>query len=126
MSKITEQAATAYFNEVYGREFKAVSRYVVNHCRGIRNVTDSEDLIQNIFTRFYKYVLNHGYGEILNVQAFLINIAKFECRTFVTGSSKSNNTDLLSEFTDERMTALEAELSASSPEQSNLEDVVTN
>lgn len=124
---INEQEVTAYFNEVYEREFKAVSRFVVNRCRGIHAAADSEDLLQNIFARFYKYILKNGYGEIQNVQAFLINIAKFECRTFVTGSSKSNsNTDLLSEFTEERMMAVEAELSASSPELSSLEDVVTN
>ena len=122
---LSEAEATAYFNEVYDREFKAISRFVVNRCRGIRDISDSEDLLQNIFTRFYRYVLKNGYDKILNVQAFLVNIAKFECRSFVTGSMKTSNTDLMSEFTEEFMNLLEAELSASA-EPSSLEDTVTN
>ncbi|GHU47071.1 hypothetical protein FACS1894120_4770 [Clostridia bacterium] len=123
-SGMSEAEATAYFNEVYAREFKPVSRFVVNRCRGIRAVSDSEDLIQNIFTRFYKYVLKNGCSEIQNVQAFLINIAKFECRTFVTHSVKNSKTDLMSEFSEERMMAIDAELSASASEQPALADAV--
>ena len=65
-----------YFNSAYEQTFSAVSRYVASHASRFQ---DAEDIIQNVYTRFYKRISDKGYEDIESAEAFLINIAKFEC-----------------------------------------------
>lgn len=110
-----------YFNDVYAKTFNAVSRYVASHASRFQ---DSEDIIQNVYTRFYKRISEKGYDDIESSEAFLINIAKFECRTFLSGFVKRRErVKNLSEFSEEESDALEAELSRDVP---LLEEVMNN
>ena len=93
-----------YFNDAYVRTFNAVSRYVASHASRFQ---DSEDIIQNVYTRFYKRICEKGYADIESAEAFLINIAKFECRTFLAGFVKRREkVRNLSDFSEEESAAL--------------------
>lgn len=72
-----------YFNRVYNETCRSVSRFVVSKCG---NMEDAEDIIQNVYTRFFKRISEKGHEDIESPEAFLINIAKFECRTYFSGS----------------------------------------
>lgn len=110
-----------YFNDAYVRTFNAVSRYVATHASRFQ---DSEDIIQNVYTRFYKRISEKGYEDIESAEAFLINIAKFECRTFLSGFIKrKDKVRNLSDFSEEESASLEAELSREVP---LLEEVMAN
>lgn len=111
----------SYFNDVYSATFKAVSRYVAGHASRFQ---DSEDIIQNVYTRFYKRITDKGFSDIESPEAFVINIAKFECRTFLKGFIKRrDNTRSFSDYSDEETAALEADLSRNEP---LLEDIMSD
>lgn len=111
----------SYFDTVYAETLNAVSRYVVSHAARFQ---DTEDIIQNVYTRFYKRISEKGYRDIENSEAFLINIAKFECRTFFSGFLKrKERVSAMSDYSEEEETAIEAEMSSN---QASLEDVVSD
>ncbi|MDR0196897.1 MAG: sigma-70 family RNA polymerase sigma factor [Oscillospiraceae bacterium] len=109
-----------YFNNVYKETLSSISRYVVSKCG---NVLDVEDILQNIYTRFFRRIVKKGYGDIDNAEAFLVNIAKFECKNYFGAMKKRSVTSSFSDFSDEQMVEIEAEMSRSSK---HLEDVVCN
>lgn len=76
-----------YFNRVYNETCRSVSRFVVSKCG---NREDAEDIIQNVYTRFFKRISEKGHEDIESPEAFLINIAKFECRTYFSGRKKDD------------------------------------
>ncbi len=118
---LTKSEIDSYFNDVYSATFKAVSRYVASHASRFQ---DSEDIIQNVYTRFYKRITEKGFGDIESPEAFVINIAKFECRTFLSSFIKRREkVRNLSDFSEEESAALDAELSRNVP---LLEDVMNN
>ena len=43
----------SYFDAVYAETFNSVSKFVVSHAARFQ---DSEDIIQNVYTRFYKRI----------------------------------------------------------------------
>ena len=109
-----------YFNRVYSETCRSVSRFVVSKCG---NMDDAEDIIQNVYTRFYKRISEKGHEDIESPEAFLINIAKFECRTYFSGRKKNDKVSSFSDYTEEEMVAIEREMSR--PQQ-RLEDVISN
>ncbi len=110
-----------YFDTVYADTFDAVSRFVVSHAARFQ---DAEDIVQNVYTRFFKRICDKGYDDIDSAEAFLINIAKFECRSFFSGFMKHKEKSmLLSDFSEEESAHLEAELSR---DQKPLEDVMSD
>jgi len=115
-----EYEIDAYFNKVYSETFAAVSRFVVSKSR---SVLDSEDIVQNIYTRFFRRIVKKGYEDIENAEAFLINIAKFECRDYFGFLKKHSKTSSFGDFSEEQMVAVEAHMSNSAQQ---LEDVLCN
>ena len=77
-----------YFDSVYTETLSSVSRFVVSHAARFQ---DAEDIIQNVYTRFYKRISDKGYDDIESAEAFVINIAKFECRSFFSGFKKQKD-----------------------------------
>ncbi len=110
----------AYFNKVYSDTIGAVSRYVVRKCG---NILDSEDILQNIYARFFSRISKKGYEDIEIPEAFLINLAKFECRNYFGGIRKHNKTSSFGDYTEEQMVEIEAEMSRT---EKGLEDVLCN
>lgn len=110
----------AYFNSVYSETFPSVSRFVVSKCGSVQ---ESEDILQNVYARFYQRISKKGYDDIENAEAFVINIAKFECKNYFGFIKKHSSSTSFSDFTDEQMVAVEAEMSR---EQKGLEDVLCN
>ena len=47
-----------YFNRVYNETCRSVSRFVVSKCG---NREDAEDIIQNVYTRFFKRISEKGH-----------------------------------------------------------------
>lgn len=109
-----------YFNKVYDSTIKSLTRFVVSKCG---NILDVEDILQNIYARFYQRISQKGYTDIESPEAFLVNIAKFECKTYFGKLKKTSHTDSFADFTEERMVEIEAEMST---KQKNLEDVLCN
>ncbi len=111
----------SYFDTVYAETFNAVSRFVVSHAGRFQ---DAEDIVQNVYTRFYKRLKDKGCDDIENAEAFVINIAKFECKSFFAGFKKHKDKVLnMSDFDEEQENALEAELSR---DQKKLEDIMSD
>ena len=109
-----------YFNRVYSETAPAVSRFVINKCG---NILDVEDILQNIYARFFRRIVKKGYDDIENAEAFLINIAKFECKNYFAGMKKRGTVTPFTEFSDEQMYEIEAEMSKNSKQ---LEDILCN
>ena len=94
----------SYFDAVYAETFNSVSKFVVSHAARFQ---DSEDIIQNVYTRFYKRISEKGFADIESAEAFLINIAKFECRSVFSGFMRRKERDvILSEIDEEQSAAL--------------------
>ena len=111
----------SYFDTVYAETFNSVSRFVVSHAARFQ---DAEDIVQNVYTRFYKRLKDKGCDDIDNAEAFVINIAKFECKSFFSGFIKRKDKVMsMSDFDEEQTAALEAELSR---DQKNLEDIMSD
>lgn len=120
MRLLSSEALDAYFNRVYSETFSAVSRYVVSKCGSLQ---ESEDILQNVYARFYQRIAKKGYDDIENSEAFVINIAKFECKNYFGFVKKHSSATSFADFTEEQMVAVEAEMSR---EQKSLEDVLCN
>ncbi len=111
----------SYFDTVYTETLASVTRFVVSHAARFEDV---EDIVQNIYTRFYKRLLEKGKDDIENAEAFVINIAKFECRSSFSGFKKRKEKEsAMSDYSEEETAALEAELSRDQP---RLEDVMND
>ncbi|MCL2634717.1 MAG: RNA polymerase sigma factor [Oscillospiraceae bacterium] len=109
-----------YFNRIYAETSTNISRFVVNKCG---NILDVEDILQNIYTRFFRRIVKKGHKDIENPEAFLINIAKFECKNYFGGLKKRSGVSSFSEYSDEQMSIIESEMSKNSK---RLEDVLCN
>jgi RNA polymerase sigma-70 factor (ECF subfamily) len=109
-----------YFNNVYAETLPALSRFVVNKCG---NIFDVEDILQNIYARFFRRIVKKGHSDIENAEAFLINIAKFECKNYFGGLKKRSVVSSFVDFSDEQMYEIEAEMSKNTKQ---LEDVLCN
>lgn len=109
-----------FFSNVYDETFKKMSRYIVSKCG---NVLDAEDILQNVYARFYQRILKNGYDDIGSAEAFLVQIAKFEIKTYFAGKKKNSGVDNFADYSDEQMSVIEGEMSK---EQENLEDVLCN
>lgn len=110
-----------YFNNAYAQTFTTISRFVLSHASRFQ---DAEDIVQNVYTRFYKRISEKGYEDIESAEAFLINIAKFECRSFLSGFIKHRErVKNMSDFSEEETAAMEAELSRDEP---MFDEVISN
>ena len=107
-----------YFNTTYDQTINSLTRFVVSKCG---NILDAEDILQNIYARFFQRIVKKGYSDIENAEAFLISIAKFECKNYYAGQKKHSSTESFSDYSDEQMVMVEAEMSRT---QKNLEDVL--
>lgn len=118
MSLKKDTSPEAYFNTVYDQTISAATRFVISKCG---NILDAEDILQNIYARFFQRISKKGYSDIENAEAFIISIAKFECKSFYAGQKKHSVTESFSDYSDEQMIMIETEMSKS---QKNLEDVL--
>ncbi len=71
----------------------------------------------------YQRIAKKGYDDIDSAEAFVINIAKFECRNYFGSIKKNSVNTYFADYTEEQMVEIEAEMSK---EQKNLEDVLCN
>jgi RNA polymerase sigma-70 factor (ECF subfamily) len=109
-----------YFNHVYSETISSISRFVINKCG---NILDVEDILQNIYARFFRRIVKKGYADIENTEAFLVNIAKYECKNYFGGLKRRSGTTSFTDFSDEQMYEIEAEMSKNAPQ---LEEVLCN
>ena len=85
---------------------------------------DLDSYVDAVYTRFYKRISEKGYKDIESAEAFLINIAKFECRSVFAGFKRRKDRDIiLSEIDEEQAAAIEADMSR---DQKLLEDVMSD
>ncbi len=111
---------TAYFDKVYDETIKSVTRFIVSKCS---NFEDAEDMVQSVYTRFYQRISQKGYDDIESPEAFLINIAKFECKTYFAVKKKNEKISSFADYSEEEMVNIEAEMSKP---QKSLEDIMCN
>ncbi|MBE6880497.1 MAG: sigma-70 family RNA polymerase sigma factor [Ruminococcaceae bacterium] len=110
----------SYFNSVYDDTIKSVTRFIVSKCG---NFEDAEDMVQNVYTRFFQRISQKGYEDIESPEAFLINIAKFECKTYFSVKKKNEKVSSFADYSEEEMVNIEAEMSKP---QRSLEDIMCN
>ncbi len=110
----------SYFNSVYDDTIKSVTRFIVSKCG---NFEDAEDMVQNVYTRFFQRISQKGYEDIESPEAFLINIAKFECKTYFSVKKKNEKVSSFADYSEEEMVNIEAEMSKP---QKSLEDIMCN
>lgn len=120
MNRKGSNSPEAYFNTVYDQTINSLTRYVISKCS---NILDAEDILQNIYARFYQRIVKKGYEDIESAEAFLVNIAKFECKNYYGSKKKHSTVDSFSDYTDEQMVKIESEMAST---QKNLEDVLCN
>lgn len=113
-------SADAYFNEVYASTLPAVTRFVMAKCG---HVLDADDVIQNIYARFFSRISKKGFADIESAEAFLINIAKFETRNYFGAIKKHSKQSSFADFSEEQMVKIEADMSR---HEKKLEDVLEN
>lgn len=111
---------TAYFERVYDDTIKSVTRFIVSKCSSFE---DAEDMVQSVYTRFYQRISQKGYEDIESPEAFLINIAKFECKTYFSVKKKNEKTSSFADYSEEEMVNIEAQMSKP---QKSLEDIMCN
>lgn len=111
---------TAYFDKVYDETIRSVTRFIVSKCS---NFEDAEDMVQSVYTRFYQRISQKGYEDIESPEAFLINIAKFECKTYFSVKKKNEKISSFADYSEEEMVNIEAEMSKP---QKSLEDIMCN
>ncbi|MCL2036437.1 MAG: RNA polymerase sigma factor [Oscillospiraceae bacterium] len=109
-----------YFNRIYSETVAPVSRFVTSKCA---NILDVEDILQNIYARFFRRITKKGHEDIDCPEAFLINLAKFECKNYFNGLKKHSSVTSFTDFSDEQMHEIEAEMSRNSGQ---LEEVLCN
>lgn len=109
-----------YFNNVYDDTIRSVTRFIVSKCG---NFEDAEDMVQNVYTRFYQRISQKGYEDIESPEAFLINIAKFECKTYFSVKKKNEKVSSFADYSEEEMVNIEAQMSKP---QKSLEDIMCN
>lgn len=120
MSRKGENSPDAYFNKVYDETISSLTKYVISKCG---NILDAEDILQNIYARFYQRILKKGHSDIESSEAFLISIAKFELKSYYASKKKTSVTESFSDYTDEQMVMIENEMSKT---QKNFDDVLCN
>ena len=113
-------ALETYFNKVYSETFRSVSRFVVSKCGSVQ---ESEDIIQNIYARFFQRIAKKGWDDIENSEAFVINIAKFECKNYFGTVKKHSVKQNFSDMSEEQMYEIESEMAV---QQRSLEDILCN
>lgn len=118
LNRSVDASPETYFNKVYDSTINALTRFVISKCG---NILDAEDVLQNIYARFYQRISKKGYADIENAEAFLISIAKFECKNYYGSLKRRSTTDSFSDFSEEQMVKVETEMSR---QQKNLEDVL--
>ena len=111
---------TAYFDKVYDETIRSVTRFIVSKCS---NFEDAEDMVQSVYTRFYQRISQKCYEDIESPEAFLINIAKFECKTYFSVKKKNEKISSFADYSEEEMVNIEAEMSKP---QKSLEDITCN
>lgn len=62
-----------FFNEAYDLLFHKVTGYIVARCSDLSEV---EDIVQEVFIDFYKLIERKGAGYIKNTEAIVMQIAK--------------------------------------------------
>lgn len=120
MNRKGSNSPETYFNKVYDQTINSLTRFVISKCG---NILDAEDILQNIYARFYQRIVKKGYEDIESAEAFLVNIAKFECKSYYGTKKKHSAVDSFSDYSDEQMVKIESEMASS---QKNLEDVLCN
>lgn len=75
-----EQVET-FFNDTYDKNYSSVIKFVVSKCR---NITDVQDIVQDVFMELYNLLQNKGVSYIKNPEAFLIKIAKVKLYKYYT------------------------------------------
>ncbi len=120
MSRKGENSPDTYFNKVYDETINSLTKYVISKCG---NILDAEDILQNIYARFYQRILKKGYSDIDSPEAFLVSIAKFEFKSYYASKKKASVTESFSDYTDEQMVLIENEMSKT---QKNFDDVLCN
>lgn len=117
---VTDLSLEVYFNKVYSETIRSLRKFVISKSG---KLSDTDDILQNVYTKFFRRIKQKGWTDIDNAEAFLINTAKLECRNSFSVIKKDGVTSSFAEYTDEQMSIIEADMSKQQPA---LEDVLCN
>ena len=84
----------SYFDEVYEKVYRDLLRYAVIH---LEQPADAEDVLQTVFTAFYRRIVRFGHFDILTPKAFLMRVLQREISRWNEQRTKEGNVFSLEE-----------------------------
>ena len=87
----------SYFDEVYEKVYRDLLRYAVIH---LEQPADAEDVLQTVFTAFYRRIVRFGHFDILTPKAFLMRVLQREISRWNEQRTKEGNVFSLEEETE--------------------------
>ena len=84
----------SYFDEVYEKVYRDLLRYAVIH---LEQPADAEDVLQTVFTAFYRRIVRFGHFDILTPKAFLMRMLQREISRWNEQRTKEGNVFSLEE-----------------------------
>ncbi len=87
----------SYFDGVYEKVYRDLLRYAVIH---LEQPADAEDVLQTVFTAFYRRIVRFGHFDILTPKAFLMRMLQREISRWNEQRTKEGNVFSLEEETE--------------------------
>ena len=84
----------SYFDEVYEKVYRDLLRYAVIH---LEQPADAEDVLQTVFTAFYRRIVRFEHFDILTPKAFLMRVLQREISRWNEQRTKEGNVFSLEE-----------------------------
>lgn len=95
---MSNRAILNNFNEIYDKTYTNTLKYVILHCN---DLDDVNDIIQDTYLDFYKYLSKKKVNEIENIDKYIIGISKNILKKYYR--SKSKNYNVLSIYQNENI-----------------------
>ena len=85
---MSNRAILNNFNEIYDKTYNNTLKYVILHCN---DLDDVNDIIQDTYLDFYKYLSKKKVNEIENIDKYIIGISKNILKKYYRSKSKNYN-----------------------------------
>ena len=88
------------FNEIYKQTYQNTLKYIIIHCS---NLEDVNDLLQDIYIEVYKNLQKKKQKEIINMDSYIIGIAKNILKKYYRFKYKANNIISINEQQEDKL-----------------------
>lgn len=85
---MSTQSHLEAFNKIYDKTYQNTLKFIVFHCN---NLDDVNDLLQDTYLEFYKFLKKKKFKSLENIEAYIIGIAKNILKKHYRFKYKNNN-----------------------------------